>query len=161
MINPDDDFLEEEPLSPAPEISSEEQAAATIRQRVRRAAPGPPAATTDSWARVKARTASARERTELFLRENPVPTILGALGIGLAIGLAIRFSATARKEEKTPAGINWKFLSLPILWPFFKSVKEKYDESAEALKEGVDRVRNIDVERYTKPIRKRWRAWTR
>jgi len=161
MINPDDDFLEEEPLSPAPEISSEEQAAATVRQRVRRAAPEPSMPTSDSWARVKARTASARERTELFLRENPVPTILGALGIGLAIGLAIRFSSTAGEEEKTGAGINWRLLSLPILWPFFKSVKEKYDESTEAVKEGVDRVRNIDMQHYTKPIRKRWQAWTR
>jgi len=27
------------------------------------------------------------------------------------------------------------------------------------MKEGVDRVRNIDIHRYTKPIRKRWKAW--
>jgi ElaB/YqjD/DUF883 family membrane-anchored ribosome-binding protein len=160
MINPDDDFLQEEPLSETPEISNEEQTAATVRRRVRRAAPETPTSTGDSWARVKARTASARERTELFLRQNPVPTILGALGIGLAIGLAIRYASTPREEEKTPVRINWGFLSLPFLWPFFRSVKEKYDESSESLKEGVDRVRNIDVQRYTKPIRKRWKAWT-
>jgi hypothetical protein len=160
MINPDDDFLEDEPITPTPEIGSEEPAA-TVRQRVRRAAPEPPAETSDSWARVKARTASARERTELFLRENPVPTILGALGIGLAIGLAIRYASTGREEQKTPVKVNWSFLSLPFLWPFLRSVKEKYGESTEALKEGVDRVRNIDVQRYTKPIRKRWRAWTK
>ncbi|HYY13141.1 MAG TPA: hypothetical protein VE758_01765 [Chthoniobacterales bacterium] len=159
MINPDDDFLQEDPLSETPE-SSEEQTAATVRQRVRRTAPETEAATSDSWARFKAQTASARERTEVFLRENPVPTILGALGIGIAIGLAIRYASTARQEEKTPVKINWSFLSLPFLWPFFRSVKEKYDESTESLKEGVDRVRNIDVQRYTKPIRKRWRAWT-
>ena len=159
MINPDDDFLQEDPLSETPE-SSEEQTAATVRQPVRRTAPETEAATRDSWARFKAQTASARERTEVFLRENPVPTILGALGIGIAIGLAIRYASTARQEEKTPVKINWSFLSLPFLWPFFRSVKEKYDESTESLKEGVDRVRNIDVQRYTKPIRKRWRAWT-
>jgi hypothetical protein len=158
MINPDEDFLQEEPLPPAPDIGGEEQAAAAVRERVRRAAPESPAARNDSWARVKARTASARERTELFLRENPVPTILGALGVGLAIGLAIRFASSAREEEKTPARINWGFFSLPFLWPFFRSVKERYDESAEALKEGVERVRNIDVQRYTKPIRKRWKG---
>ncbi|HET9418966.1 MAG TPA: hypothetical protein VFO30_06460 [Chthoniobacterales bacterium] len=161
MINPDDDFLEEEPLSAAPEISSEEQTAATVRRRVRRTAPAAAAPTSDSWARVKARTASARERTEVFLRENPVPTILGALGIGLAIGLAIRYASAAREEEKTPARINWSVLSLPFLWPFLRSVKDKYDESTDALKEGVDRVRNIDMQRYTKPIRKRWKSWAR
>jgi ElaB/YqjD/DUF883 family membrane-anchored ribosome-binding protein len=160
MINPDDDFLQEEPLPAAPEISNEEQATEVVHQRVRRATAEASVPASDSWARVKARTASARERTELFLRENPVPTILGALGIGLAIGLAIRVSASAREEEKTTAGMNWRFLSLPVLWPFFRSVKEKYDESTEAVKQGVDRVRNTDVQRYTKPIRKRWKAWT-
>ncbi len=159
MINPDDDFLNEEPLSAAP-ASPEDETAATTRQRVRRAAGKAAATTSGSWAQVKERTASARERTELFLRENPVPAILGALGVGLVIGLAIRYSSTAREEEKTPARINWGLLSLPFLWPFFRSVKEKYDDSTEALKEGVDRVRNIDMQRYTKPVRRRWRAWT-
>jgi hypothetical protein len=34
----------------------------------------------------------ARERAEVFLRQNPIPTILGALTVGLAIGLAIRYA---------------------------------------------------------------------
>src|SRR2546430_8568809 len=50
----------------------------------------------------------AREHTEHFVRENPVPAILGALGIGVAIGLAIRYaSAGERKTEvevKSPLG---------------------------------------------------------
>ena len=29
------------------------------------------------------------------------------------------------------------------------------------VKEGVDRLKNVNVSRYTKPIRKRWKAWTR
>ena len=94
-----------------------------------------------------------------------MPTILGALVVGLAIGLAIRYASSEEEKEvevKTPLGnISWSFLSLPFLWPFFKSVKEKYEDSAEAVKDGVDRVRNIDVRRYTKPIRKRWKSWTR
>jgi hypothetical protein len=28
------------------------------------------------------------------------------------------------------------------------------------VKDSVDRLKKVDVERYTKPIRKRWRAWT-
>jgi hypothetical protein len=119
----------------------------------------------ESWAETKQRAGNARERTELFLRENPVPTILGALAIGLAIGLAIRYASAEEEKEvsvKTPLGnFSWGFLSLPFLWPFFKSVKEKYDDTTEALKDGADRVRNIDVRRYTKPIRKRWKNWTR
>jgi ElaB/YqjD/DUF883 family membrane-anchored ribosome-binding protein len=161
MINPDDDFLEDAPLT-APPASSQDQPETNASQRLRHAAGKASAATSDSWAQVKERAATARERTEFFLRENPVPTILGALGIGLAIGLAIRYSSTAHEKEKSPLpNINWGFLSLPFLWPFFKSVKERYDDSTEAVKESVDRVRNIDVHRYTKPIRKRWKSWAR
>ena len=32
---------------------------------------------------------------------------------------------------------------------------------ADALKEGVDRLKNVKVSHYTKPIRKRWKAWTK
>jgi len=57
--------------------------------------------------------------------------------------------------------VNWGLLSLPFLWPFFKSAKEKYESSAEAVKDGVERLKKIDVGDYTKPIRKRWKRWTR
>jgi hypothetical protein len=117
----------------------------------------------DTWEQTKQKATRMRERTEYFLRENPVPLILGALATGLAIGLAIRYASTAGPKEKAKSAldrINWSFLSLPFLWPVFKSLKTKYEDSAEAVKEGVDRVRSIDIQRYTKPIRKRWKAWT-
>jgi hypothetical protein len=47
------------------------------------------------------------------------------------------------------------------LWPFFKSAKEKYETSAEAVKDGVKRLKKIEIDDYAKPIRKRWKAWTR
>ena len=110
------------------------------------------------------------ERTEHFVRENPVPTILGALGLGIAIGLAISYTAPGeRKREieiESPWGkFNWSALSLPFLWPLFKSARKRYEKSADvvadAAKDGVKRLKKMDVERYAKPIRKRWRAWTR
>jgi hypothetical protein len=104
------------------------------------------------------------------MRANPVPTILGALGLGIAIGLAIRYASTSERkteiEVKSPLGnLNWSMLSLPFLWPLFKSAREKYERSADAvadaMKDGVKRLKKIDVDRYAKPIRKRWKAWTR
>jgi len=108
---------------------------------------------------IRTRSASTRERTELFLRENPVPMIIGALAAGLALGLAIRYASRSSEEEaKAPLGrINWSALSLPFLWPLFRSVKEKVEESADAVSESV---KGIDLDRYTKPIRKRWKSWT-
>lgn len=125
-------------------------------------------AASGAWRQTVQTAGSARERTEFFLRENPVPTVVGALAIGLAIGLAIRYSSeTAReeKEVKTPLGdLNLGALSLPFLWPFFKQVQRRSEHSADWVKEnvrdGVDRIKDIDVDRYVKPLRKKWRNWT-
>ena len=115
-----------------------------------------------TWDGTKEKAGRARERTEIFVRENPVPTILGAFGLGIAIGLAIRYAAPSeRKREivESPWGkFNWSLLSLPFLWPLFKSAREK---SEDVMRNGVKRLKKMDVEKYAKPIRKRWRAWTR
>ena len=121
---------------------------------------------THTWEGTKEKAGRARNRTEYFVRENPMPTILGALGLGIAVGLAIRYATEPKTdiEVKSPLGnVNWSwsFLSLPFLWPFFKSAKEKYETSAEAVKDGVKRLKKIDIDDYAKPIRKRWKAWTR
>lgn len=165
MINPDDNFPENEPLD-APLPPNEESTQTAARRAARRTAQKISTAAGETWAQTKQRAGDARERTELFLRENPVPTILGALALGLAIGLAIRYTSAHEEQKetkvKTPLGdFSWGFLSLPFLWPWVKSMREKYEDSAEAVKEGVDRVRNVDIRRYTKPIRKRWKSWTR
>jgi ElaB/YqjD/DUF883 family membrane-anchored ribosome-binding protein len=164
MMNPSgDEFKEDEPLTASMQ-TREEQTSSEAEGRLRRTAHKVSAAAGDTWAQTKEKAGMARQRTEFFLRENPVPTILGALAIGLAIGLAIRYSSSAEENEieaKPSLGnMHWGFLSLPFLWPFVKSLKEKYRDSAEAVKEGVDRARNIDIHRYTKPIRKRWKART-
>jgi ElaB/YqjD/DUF883 family membrane-anchored ribosome-binding protein len=164
MMNPSgDEFEEEEPLAASMQ-AREEQTSSEAEGRLRRTAHRVSTTAGDTWAQTKEKAGMARQRTEFFLRENPVPTILGALAIGLAIGLAIRYASSAEEKEievKPSLGnVPWGFLSLPFLWPFFKSLKEKYQDSAEAVKEGVDRARNIDIHRYTKPVRKRWKAWT-
>src|ERR1041384_1732505 len=168
MINPNEEkfaegsFTKEDAASPSP---SRPEGIVAPEESELDSPSGIVTPTGDVWAEGRERLAQARDRTQLFLRENPVPTILGALVVGLAIGWALRYASSEEEKEvevKTPLGnISWSFLSLPFLWPFFKSVKEKYEDSADAVKDGVDRVRNIDVRRYTKPIRKRWKSWTR
>ena len=116
-----------------------------------------------TWDQTKEKASRALERTEHFVRENPMPTILGALGIGIAIGLAIRYAAPSERNREIvlepPWGkFNWSVLSLPFLWPLFKSAREK---SEDVMRNGVKRFKKMDVEQYAKPIRKRWKAWTR
>lgn len=168
MINPneekftDENFTNEEasnPVPPRPEgiVAAEESELDAPSGRA--------TSSGDVWAEGRQRLTHARERTQLFLRENPVPAILGALGVGIAIGWALRYATSGEdQEEETKSAlgdVNWSFLSLPFLWPFFRSVKERYESSTESIKDGASRLKNIDIGSYTKPIRKRWKAWRR
>src|SRR6266581_3189132 len=166
MINPNnDDITRDEPL-PTPLQSSEGEFGSGGREQFRRTQNKISTAMTHTWEGTKEKAGRARDRTEYFVRENPMPTILGALGLGIAIGLAIRYASTSEQkaeiEMKSPlANLNWSLLSLPFLWPLFKSAREKYESSTEAMKDGVKRLKKTNVDRYAKPIRKRWKAWTR
>src|SRR6266700_4757352 len=153
MMDPiEDDFVNDEPLG------AEQKASARKRRRRPPSVLEPPPRRREQ---IGGRT--SRERTELFLRENPVPMILGALVAGLSIGLAIRYASRSDEKEvelKTPLGrINWSVLSLPFLWPVLRGMKEKLEDSTDAVRESVGRVKKIDVDRDTKPIRKRWKSW--
>jgi len=156
MMDPiEDDFVNDEPLA------AEQNGTPRKRRQRRPSVLEPPPRRREV---IGGRANLARERTELFLRENPIPLIIGALAAGLAIGLAIRYASRSDEKEveiKTPLGrINWSVLSLPFLWPLVRGMKERFEDSADALKDGVGRVTDIDVGRYTKPIRKRWKSWT-
>jgi hypothetical protein len=154
MMNPNnDEFVQDNPLasanSPAPTAESLTNANY---------------AAGDAW---KEPAPNALQRTENFVRENPLPLIVTALLFGLAAGWALRQTTREEKrvEAKTPLGdFSWSFLTLPFLWPFVKSVREKAGESVEAIgdtvRDGARRMRKIDIDDYTKPLRKRWRNWT-
>jgi ElaB/YqjD/DUF883 family membrane-anchored ribosome-binding protein len=165
MINPNNDNLTRDEPLPTPLQSDEGEIGSSGREQFRRAQSKLSTAMSHTWEGTKEKAGLARERTEYFVRENPVPTILGALGLGIAIGLAIRYASTSEDKPeidvKSELGnVNWGLLSLPFLWPFFKSARQKYESSAEAVKDGVKRLKKIDIDDYTKPIRKRWKRWT-
>ena len=172
MINPNgEDFTKDNPL-PSPMQPGEAAFSGESTQstpRFQEAREQVSTVASDTWEQTKQKAGVARERTEFFLRENPVPTVIGALAIGLAIGLAIRYSSESAEREaevKSPLGdVNLGMLSLPFLWPFFKRVRRGYEDSAEVVKEsvrgGVDRLKDVDVNSYVKPLRKKWRSWTK
>ena len=162
-MNPNEnDLTRDEPLPPQQFQPHQEDIGSTGREQFRRAKEEVSTQMSQTWDQTKEKAGRALERTEHFVRENPVPTILSALGIGIAIGLAIRYAATSeRKREivlESPWGkFNWSVLSLPFLWPLFKSAREK---SGDVMRNGVKRLKKMDVEQYAKPIRKRWKSWT-
>ena len=155
MINPTgDEFNEEVPTSASADVG-----AFQARNR------GAVETASEAWEQTKEKAGAMKMRTEVFVRRNPIPILLGALGAGIAIGLAIRYASTAVTKEDEPRE-KWGngalgFFSLPFLLPLLKSVKTRAEDSADAIKEGVDRLKKTNVSRYTKPIRKRWKAWTK
>jgi ElaB/YqjD/DUF883 family membrane-anchored ribosome-binding protein len=168
MINPNgEDFTKNDPLTDSLKPGGEQVSSGTPA-RFQEASEKATAVAGDTWRQTKQMAGTARERTEFFLRENPVPTVIGALALGLAIGLAIRYSSEAAQREaevKSPlSNVDLSVLTLPFLWPFFKSVRNRYEDSADVVKEGVregvDRLRGVDVNQYVKPLRKKWRSWT-
>ena len=163
MINPNgDEFTEDDPLA-ASMRSSGEQNSGEAPGRLRQAAGKVSIAAGEAWEQTKEKAGTARERTEFFLRENPVPTVIGALALGVAIGLAIRYSSSSAEKEveaKSPLGnVDLSILTLPFLWPLFKKMRSQYEDSADVVKGGVDRLRKVDVDRYVKPLRKKWKSW--
>ena len=164
MKNPNGNkFTENDPLTDETEFGSDPlkpEAQGRLHETARKMSD----AAADTWEQTKEKATVARQRTELLLRENPVPTVLGALALGLAIGLAIRYASSSEEKEvrakNSLKDVNWSAISVPFLWPFFKTVKRKYEDSTDAVRDRIDRVKDIDVDRYVKPLRKRWKAWT-
>ncbi len=159
MINPNgDEFTEDDPLAASMRPNEEGTAG-----RLRQAAGKVSTAAEEAWQQTKQKAGTARERTEFFLRENPVPTVIGALILGVAIGLAIRYASSSAEKEvesKSPIGsADLGVLSLPFLWPFFKAMRRKYEDSTDVVKGGVDRLKKVNVDRYVRPLRKKWKSW--
>ena len=120
-------------------------------------------AASETWDQTRQKAVVVRERTEFFLRENPVPTVLGALALGLAIGLAIRYSSRPQEPslsvKRALREVDWSTIAPAFLPSLVRNVKRGYEGSAEAVKDGFDRVREVDVDEYIKPLRKRWKNW--
>ena len=165
MINPNGGDVTKNNPYPGSTTPGEEKVLSGAQGRYQEASEKISAVASDTWRQTKEKAGTARERTEFFLRENPVPTVVGALALGLAIGLAIRYASESREREvevKSPLGnVNLGMLSLPFLWPFFKTVQRRYEDSADVVRDGVDRIRKVDVDDYVKPLRKQWRNWTK
>src|ERR1044071_4438589 len=135
----------------------------TAQERIQEGARKFSHAAAETWDQTRQRAVVVRERTEFFLRENPVPTVLGALALGLAIGLAIRYSSPPQEPplsvKRALREIDWSSIAPAFLPSLVRNVKRGYEGSAEAMKEGLERVREVDVDEYVKPLRKRWKKW--
>src|SRR5262249_19386031 len=108
MINPNENNLTRDEPLPTPVQPDEEQISSGRREQFRQVTNKFSTAVSHTWDETKEKASRARERTEYFVRENPVPTILGALGLGIAIGLAIRFASTSEEGRRSRQSHHWQ-----------------------------------------------------
>src|SRR5207249_11284666 len=110
MINPTgDEFNEQVPTGASADVGA--------FQTSNRGLTGP---ASNAWEQTKEKAGAARERTEIFVRSNPIPIVLSALGVGIAIGLAIGYaSSTAERKIEPEQRIRdgaLGLLALPFRW---------------------------------------------
>ena len=95
----------------------------------------------------------ALHKADSYVRENPVPAVLCALGIGFAIGLLVRVLENHEKKSffDDPVHETEDYLS-SIFQPVAKKTRKAYYRSADAVRDAVDSARDVDVEDYTDPV---------
>ncbi len=92
-----------------------------------------------------------------YVRENPLPTILGALTIGFAIGLLVRMVERENRAKSARGKLHEAEEYLrSILEPVATKSKRAYAKSAGAVRDAVDdavhRAKDLDVSDYTGPV---------
>ena len=95
--------------------------------------------------------------TDNYIRTNPVPAVLVALGIGFAIGLLTRSAAPAPRREPWQDALDE---IRHVMASGAKRGKKAYAHSADAVREAVeqavDKARDLDVDPVAKWWKKMW-----
>jgi ElaB/YqjD/DUF883 family membrane-anchored ribosome-binding protein len=94
----------------------------------------------------------ALHRADVYVRENPVPTILGALAVGFLIGVLVRSSEPTPRSRWNDARDDAEDQLRSLLSAISKKGKKAYKRSAEAISDAADAARNIDMDDYTDPV---------
>ena len=95
----------------------------------------------------------ALNEADAYVRENPIPALLCALGVGFALGLLVRAldrpTASDLFEEKMENAGGYLGA---LFGPAAKQTKRAYHKSADAVRGAVEQAKDIDVEDYTDPV---------
>lgn len=105
----------------------------------------------------KERTQDLVHQTDRYIRANPVPAVLAALGIGFLIGLLTRLVEPAPKRDPWQETLEDLRAALAT---GAKRGKKVYAKSADvvrdAVEQAVDKARDIDVDPVAKWWKKLW-----
>ncbi len=103
--------------------------------------------------------------TEEYVRENPLPSILTAVGVGFVLGLLVRSLESPSRREvievPIPKGVqkvrdyDYKAAFLPFVWPVVKFFSSNYAASRKQANKAYKSAQDIDVNDYIDPIVKK------
>ncbi len=103
--------------------------------------------------------------TEEYVRENPLPAILTAVGVGFVLGLLVRsLEGPSRREVievPIPKGVqqvrdyDYKAAFLPFLWPVVKFFSSNYTASRKQVNKAYKAAQDVDVHDYIDPLVKK------
>jgi uncharacterized protein (TIGR02284 family) len=125
------------------------------------------ASAADGWSQTKSSTEDLLHSTEIYVRENPVPAILTALGVGFAIGLLVRAVGEPSKRDHIKVPIptaaqkvrdfDYKAAVLPFAWPVIRFFASNYAASQKSVQKAYKKAKSVDVQDYVDPVLKRAR----
>ena len=122
------------------------------------------ASAADSWVDARAKSGDALHSTEEYIRENPFPAILTALGVGFALGLLVRLIEAPKRETievpipksvQKARDFDYQAAVLPFVWPVVKFFSSNYAASRKSVKKAYKQAQDVDVNKYVDPLVKR------
>ena len=115
----------------------------------------------ETWSDTKLKTDDVLRSTEEYVRENPLPAIFTALGVGFALGLLVRMMDRPSREHievPIPKAVqqardyDYKAAILPFLWPVVKFFTSNYAASRKGVQSAYKKASNVDVSDYVDPL---------
>ncbi len=122
------------------------------------------ASASDGWMSAQSKGEDVLQSTEVYIRENPFPAILTALGVGFALGLLVRLLESPRRdvvEVPIPKSVqkardfDYQAAVLPFLWPIVKFFSSNYTASRKSINKAYQQAQDVNVSKYVDPVVKR------
>ena len=116
---------------------------------------------TSTWTDARGKSDELFRETEDYVRANPFPAILGALGVGFVLGLLIRSLESPRRDTiqvpipraaQKVRDFDYQAAVLPFVWPVVKFFSSNYAASRKAATSAYKQASNIDVSDYVDPL---------
>ena len=149
--------LRDELAAQKPATRSAGQVASDLGSSLREKSSALGSSAAESWS-------GAMQSTEVYVRENPFPAILTALGIGFGLGLLVRlFERPSRETVEVPIpkavqkvrDYDYQAAVLPFLWPVAKFFMSNYASARKGVTKAYGQANDVDVSKYTDPVVKR------